>query len=443
MVSESGQSRQLVSSWKEIAAHFGVTVRTVQIWEAERGLPVHRMPGLKGRVYAYLDELEAWATGELSPPAAPLPQPSGPSAASPSRKRRLLIWLAALAILTAAAVAAFLWFTRPHPVPSAYEISGRTLIVNNAQGQPIWRHEFPEQIVPIWETSGAWTPFIETRPWIGDIDGDGTREVLFTYSSKPKQLTDSVVYCFDSGGNIRWRYRPGKPVETRKEQFPMPYLVRMVLALDRSEGKPPLLLVVASHGVYYPSQIAAISSQGKVLREYWHSGHIAFATAADLDNDSKPELYLFACHNATKTASLIALDPEDFGGASQESNPDYQLLNLGPPRELGRIILPTSELNRQLGDPLQPAGMTPQSGRIFVGAEHTLNRADLDYRPGVFHQFGPRLEPVSIEYAWNFKGMYDQLVRTGRIKPYDLDADLEKMKRVKVVTPWRSDSAAR
>lgn len=68
MESQPGQSRTVVSSWKEIAAHFGVTVRTVQIWEAERSLPVRRLPGIKGRVYAYLDELEAWAKGEFTQP---------------------------------------------------------------------------------------------------------------------------------------------------------------------------------------------------------------------------------------------------------------------------------------------------------------------------------------------------------------------------------------
>jgi hypothetical protein len=442
MFSETGQSRKVVSSWKEIAAHFGVTVRTVQIWESERGLPVHRMPGVKGRVYAYIDELEGWAKGELSHAAESLAEPSAVAPARSPRKPTLTICLAAFGVI-AAAVVALSSINRPHPVPSAYEISGRTLVVKNPAGEVIWRHEFPKQIARMWETGGVWTPFVETRPWIGDLDGDGTREVLFTYSSDPQKLMDSEVYCFDSGGKVRWRYRPGRPVRTRKEQFPMPFFVRMVIPVDRAAGKPPVLLVVASHGVYYPSQIAAISPQGKVLREYWHSGHIAFATAADLDRDSNPELYLFACHNATKTASLIALDPEDFGGASRESDPEYQLLDLGPPRELGRVILPASELNRQLGDPLQPAGMTPQSGRIFIGAEHTLNRPDLDYKPGVFHQFGPRLELFSIEYAWNFKGVYDHLVRTGRIKPYDLDGDLETMKQVVVVTPWRGGIPAR
>lgn len=440
MSSFSGQSRQVASSWKEIAAHFGVTVRTAQLWESERGLPVHRMPGLKGRVYAYIDELEAWAAGKPIQPDSRMPQPAEPDPAPAPRRPRLPGWIAVIAILAVAIVAAVVWVSRPAPVPSSYETSGRTLTIKDAEGRPLWRHEFPGQIVPLW-AAGAWTSFLDTRPWIGDIDADGKREVLFTYTAQPKQYTDSELYCFDSSGKVRWRYRPGRPVATRKERFAMPFHVRMVIAMDRPAGKPPMLLVVGTHTIYYPSQVAALSAQGEVLREYWHSGHINAATVSDLDSDGRPELYLLACHNATKTVDLIALDPEDFGGASRESNPDYQLLGLGPPRELGRVILPASELNRQLGDPILPTSLTSQSGRIYVGSEHSLPRPGLDFAPGVLHQFGPRLTPLAIEYTWTFKGGYGQLVKSGRIKGYDLDADLERLKKVEVVTPWRGASA--
>jgi tetratricopeptide (TPR) repeat protein len=50
-----------LDSWKEIAAFFGRDERTVSRWEKDQGLPVHRLPGTKGRVYAYTDELTAWA----------------------------------------------------------------------------------------------------------------------------------------------------------------------------------------------------------------------------------------------------------------------------------------------------------------------------------------------------------------------------------------------
>src|SRR5260370_5306697 len=49
-------------SWKEIAAHLGREVRTVQRWEKTEGLPVKRHGHLKkSTVYAYPSELDDWA----------------------------------------------------------------------------------------------------------------------------------------------------------------------------------------------------------------------------------------------------------------------------------------------------------------------------------------------------------------------------------------------
>src|SRR5271170_5789521 len=53
-------NRQRLDSWKEIAAFLGRDERTVNRWEKELGLPIHRLPGTKGRVYAYTEELSAW-----------------------------------------------------------------------------------------------------------------------------------------------------------------------------------------------------------------------------------------------------------------------------------------------------------------------------------------------------------------------------------------------
>lgn len=52
---------QRLDSWKDIAEYLGRDVRTVQRWESERHLPVHRLPGgNKPRVYALESELDVW-----------------------------------------------------------------------------------------------------------------------------------------------------------------------------------------------------------------------------------------------------------------------------------------------------------------------------------------------------------------------------------------------
>ena len=50
-----------LESWKEIAAYLNRDVRTVQRWEQDKGLPVHRIPGRgKPTVYALKAEVDAW-----------------------------------------------------------------------------------------------------------------------------------------------------------------------------------------------------------------------------------------------------------------------------------------------------------------------------------------------------------------------------------------------
>ncbi len=57
-------SGKRLDSWKEIAAFFGRAERTVKRWEAERGLPVHRVPGGgRSAVFAYSNELADWLKG--------------------------------------------------------------------------------------------------------------------------------------------------------------------------------------------------------------------------------------------------------------------------------------------------------------------------------------------------------------------------------------------
>jgi len=58
--------REILESWKEIAAHLNRNVRTCQMWEQDHDLPVHRLDGSpKARVFAYPDELDRWLDKKL------------------------------------------------------------------------------------------------------------------------------------------------------------------------------------------------------------------------------------------------------------------------------------------------------------------------------------------------------------------------------------------
>ena len=55
------QSHAILNSWKEIAGYLGRGVRTVQRWEQELQLPVHRIgKGRRSPVFAVVLELKFW-----------------------------------------------------------------------------------------------------------------------------------------------------------------------------------------------------------------------------------------------------------------------------------------------------------------------------------------------------------------------------------------------
>jgi len=78
-----------LNSWKEIAAYLDTSVRTVQRWEQNEGLPVHRHEHSSvSTVYAYASEVDAWfgsRSGVIQHEAAVLRE------AAPSPKRLIIL----------------------------------------------------------------------------------------------------------------------------------------------------------------------------------------------------------------------------------------------------------------------------------------------------------------------------------------------------------------
>lgn len=130
-----------LDSWKQIAAYFDRDVRTVQLWEKEEGLPIHRhLHKSRASVYAHPHELEAWlqrrrhSVDPAPPVAASVPQPLP---APTHTFRRLFVAAAFVFVLLAAALTA-LW-RRAHKAPPA---PSRTTIVLadfvNTTGEPVF-----------------------------------------------------------------------------------------------------------------------------------------------------------------------------------------------------------------------------------------------------------------------------------------------------------------
>lgn len=67
-----------LKSWKEIASVLNREVRTVQMWEKQEGLPVHRhFHSRRSTVFAFRSEVEAWAKGRTHTPKSAMPSEAG------------------------------------------------------------------------------------------------------------------------------------------------------------------------------------------------------------------------------------------------------------------------------------------------------------------------------------------------------------------------------
>jgi tetratricopeptide (TPR) repeat protein len=145
--------RTRIDSWKAVAAFLNRDERTVQRWEKDRGLPVHRIPGSRGRVFAYSDELTEWINrNPAETPSAPeaperaLPPVEAealplfpPSAAPASPVRRHAAWTALCLALLAGGVIA-IRHLRPLRHPPEEAVSGSVRASTNKQAEAAFLH---------------------------------------------------------------------------------------------------------------------------------------------------------------------------------------------------------------------------------------------------------------------------------------------------------------
>lgn len=97
-----------LDSWKEIAVYLGREVRTVQGWEKNEGLPIHRhQHARQGSVYALQSELDAWRTARNAVAGAP----EAPSAAHIEESTRNRRWLVLGTLVAVILVAGALFFS--------------------------------------------------------------------------------------------------------------------------------------------------------------------------------------------------------------------------------------------------------------------------------------------------------------------------------------------
>ena len=389
-------------------------------------MPVHRLPGGRGRVLANVAELDAWKrSGALQTteplPVAPPPAPviDAPPAAPRRAWGRFAGWLGTAALVALALLTVHYWPRKP----VSYRIERDTFIALDAQARECWRKVFP---YPLLEAN---SPEISSRyTWIGDLDGDGHNEVLFAPHPITSQQESTPLICYDYRGVERWRFDNRRRVRTKIEDFAPIFGLAGFLVTPRGRGLANVVLVATTHYLYYPSQVALLAPDGRLIGAYWHSGHLNFLQANDLDNDGKPEFYLAGISNAWHAATLVVLDQDRFVGASQEPQaPDYQLLGFPPPAERSRIIFPRSCLNTTF-DPYNPVfSLNVSYGEIVLQTMELIGHG-----AGIFHHLSPDLRQHRVVISDSYRVEYQRAKAAGQLSP---SCGLEEIADLRILPP--------
>ncbi len=292
-----------LEGWKEIATYLNRSVRAVQVWEKESGLPVHR---LQNRVYADAADLDRWRDQqrEFPAPEGGVPVIATEPVAPPPRTGQWHVPLLA-ALLTLAVATAVGWrlMAQP-PTPVEYRVDGRVLSVFDENRTVLWRFTLPTA-PPAESTTAGGRP---QRGKFRDLDGDGRPELLYAYWPADMGKENSTLYCFRLNGEVLWRTSPGNAI-TLVDGRQMAGLYRIAETAFLKTARPDggQIVLSSNHSWDWPHQVAILrASDGVTVDEYWHPGWLPALAVRDLDGDGSEEILAGGVNNAY-------LDSKDLG----------------------------------------------------------------------------------------------------------------------------------
>ncbi len=133
------EQAERLDSWKAIARHLGRDVRSVQRWERDRGLPIHRVPGARGgAVFAFRGELDHWlrsGSAAAEPPASPAPAARAAEVPKTRVPVQAFLWSGAAALVVILAALLIVRWRGREPSPAPGPIIA-VLPLRNLSGDP-------------------------------------------------------------------------------------------------------------------------------------------------------------------------------------------------------------------------------------------------------------------------------------------------------------------
>ncbi|MCL4524050.1 MAG: hypothetical protein M1453_09435 [Acidobacteria bacterium] len=437
-----------MNGWKEIAAHFGKSVRSVQRWERELGLPVHRLHTAGGEiVFARRSELEKWEScvaefqkvetiengrNDVMPDTqipVGIPPANGPveireSGESPKAGTRAYgpRGLIGLGVALVLAVVAFgVWRSgllgRADRQPTSYKISDDTLKVFNQRGEQLWQHRFPALLhADAYTTTRS---LLEMRFMaFEDLDRDGDKELILVTWGDPQFARRLVGFNVDGGQ--RFALQPGEARTYGGKLESPPYFVTGFELTTEPDGSKTIW-AVSVHNYEFPSVLWKLDPHGNVRSEYWSNGHINVVQEGRLNG--RRVMFVGAMNNERMAASLAVLDYENPSGSAPAENPKYRCGDCPQGSPLAFFVFPPTEMSREFATrPTVTEIRAQPDGRVTATVVHSRHELQDELGPlgaDVWYTLGEHLQLVEAETGDAYRRLHSSVDLVGRLKhPY-------------------------
>ena len=387
----------------------GVSVRTVQLWETDRNLPVRRLPGIRGRILAIPAEIDAWRTAQ---PALPV-QTLNPNLTH------------AIIAITAAALGAagMWWFSRPTPLHH-HTLENGVVYAYDKKGRVSWTFQSGS-----YNRSGPGA--YRNNTLHADLDGDGQDELLVTL--EPPNANHSIV-CLNARGTVLWTRSLGRAVRTGRNTYEPPYQSRGIELLRGFPDGVLRILAIAHHHMLHPAQLLLLDTSGNTISEYWHSGHLTAFSLFDVNRDGHPELIAAGINQALKTAEFLVLNPFQMTGASTESDPNFQIQSMPLGVELARAAFTRSQMDHIYSAYNLPISITPKNASFLID----ISEAGGTGRPGLSlaYDIDRRLRIAAVSPSDTFNLAQSRLVRERKIPRVLNSAELREQLPLRWLKRW-------
>jgi hypothetical protein len=322
--------------------------------------------------------------------------------ATPPVQRGTWLRVTASALAAAAVAVIVLWQTGiwPARVPHSWRFAGGHLLIEDAHQRLCWEKHLPP-FDPRYEAE------TQDKVLIADIDADGRAEVVVNFVPADVAEKGGSVMCFDHRGGLRWQHRYGVSKTFGNRNFAPTYRGILLRAV-RVHGTP-LLLTVANHFIWYPSQVALLDPRtGRLLEEYWHPGAIYQCILHDLDHDGQDEVLLGAINNPGEGLghAALAVLKLPFSAAPRRAVPAGSLF---PPAtgggELAYRLFPLPDTSRV-------AGLLPRMASLAVDPhDRILVETTAPDSSAIVYYLDFSLNVVEFRLSDNFAAVHERYYR--------------------------------